>query len=201
MSNFKGRPAQPKCDCGKALYKRMDAGPVKTSDPYAWCRNRACAKHNKPQAEGSPHAPIGGVAAIVDPDALRASVGAPRKGSRAYAEAANKRAREIVAARPPLARKAKPAHVPATVEAAVSEAVEMARKAAAKVAPAEGEPPAVQMARARIKKAIESVKQEYTSNVIGLALALVAQETGSHEAANALIRDYKLDAAYGIQPR
>ncbi|MBI5495548.1 MAG: hypothetical protein HY904_11030 [Deltaproteobacteria bacterium] len=44
-------PKHPPCPrCGRALYKSMTPKAVKKSDPWAWCRNPACAAHNVDQS-------------------------------------------------------------------------------------------------------------------------------------------------------
>lgn len=83
-----GRPKQPKCpECGKALYKRMDPGQVKKSDPYAWCRNKACALHNRPQ-ETSRFSPLGAddgkvMLPAAEPDATEAAESEAKRAKRA----------------------------------------------------------------------------------------------------------------------
>lgn len=44
-------PKHPKCSaCGRALYKAKDKGArVRPDDPWAWCRNLACAYHGLDQ--------------------------------------------------------------------------------------------------------------------------------------------------------
>jgi hypothetical protein len=45
-------PPHPKCpECGKALYKRADPGPVKKEDPWAFCRNPKCLFGKSPSPE------------------------------------------------------------------------------------------------------------------------------------------------------
>ena len=60
---------------------------------------------------------------------------------------------------------------------------------------------AVAKARARIKAVIDATEEQYGPEAIGLALAIVSQETGNHAAANSLIREYRLLEKYGIQPK
>lgn len=60
------------------------------------------------------------------------------------------------------------------------------------------EPESLQKARARIRKAI-SDGGEYSQNVIGLTLTIVAQEMGSNEVADKLIDEYKLTKLFGIR--
>ena len=141
----KGRPKQPKCpECGKAMYKRMDVGGVKKTDPYAWCRNGACSLHNRPQ-ETSRFSPLG----------EKITTGVP-----ALDEAMAKGLPSVPA-----------------------------------------EPEAVAKARARIKDVMDAAETQFGSNAVGLALAIVTQELGNHEAANALIAEYDLAKRFGIEPR
>lgn len=45
-------PPHPKCPgCQRALYKRMDAGPVRTSDAWAWCRYEGCPLSGRNQSK------------------------------------------------------------------------------------------------------------------------------------------------------
>lgn len=60
---------------------------------------------------------------------------------------------------------------------------------------------AVAKARARIKAVIDATEEQYGPEAIGLALAIVSQETGNHTAANSLIKEYGLLEKYGIQPK
>ena len=59
------------------------------------------------------------------------------------------------------------------------------------------QPPAVKIARERIRAAI-STGGDMAPSMIGLALAVLAQEIGSHKAANQLIKDFNLTGKYGI---
>jgi len=60
------------------------------------------------------------------------------------------------------------------------------------------EPPAVQKARKRIQSVIPEKSDEAT-NIIGLTLALMAQELGNNNIADQLIDEYDLTELYGIQ--
>lgn len=57
------------------------------------------------------------------------------------------------------------------------------------------EPEAVKAAREKIK----AVVGDGAPNLIGLALAVLAQEIGSFKAANQLIDDFKLTESFGVQ--
>lgn len=61
------------------------------------------------------------------------------------------------------------------------------------------EPIAVQKARQRIRQLVKAVTADQDKSAVGLVLAIVNQETGSHEAANQIIDEYKLDELFGIQ--
>ncbi len=78
--------------------------------------------------------------------------------------------------------------------------IEQAVKKAMKEDP-EQEPEAVTKARNRIRDVLKAVEAKFGTNAVGLALAIVSQETGSDEAANALIAEYRLSELYGIQQR
>jgi hypothetical protein len=216
MSNFKGRPEQPKCEhCGKALYKRMDPGAVKPADPYAWCRNAACSHFNQDQSGGtSRFQPQGGAAPapaakpaakpVAKPVAAAAKPATPAKAPPKPAptsEAAAKKAPvPVIAPRPAPPKTAKPT-LPALADDALLAAVEASVEEAAAERKAGVEGEATAKARERIRKAMEAVEATYSRSVIGLALAIVAQETGSQAAANALITEFNLQEQYGIQPR
>ncbi len=200
MSDGKGRPVQPKCEqCGKALYKRMDSGGVKTTDPYGWCRNAKCSAYNTDQSGESRFAPIGGAA----PDKAE-----PKPKAEAKPSGKPSKAPKVV---PPAPKKAppKPDKAKAKARAAkdAAEAAKVAEDAAAAVGAAseaseapEGSTP-LDKARHRIGLAMKAVEKTYSKAVIGLTLAIVSQEMGSHEAANALIREYDLTEQYGIEPK
>jgi outer membrane biosynthesis protein TonB len=202
----KGRPVQPKCPkCGKALYKRMDPGGVKTSDPYGWCRNASCESYNVDQSGESRFAPIGGAA----PPPKKAPEAKPKAEGKPEAKPAAKPAAAPKVTPPPpkkapapVAKKAAKAKADADAKASAEVAEAAAKAVGAKLsAPAKGEGDAVDKARERISKALEAVEATYSKAVIGLALAIVSQQMGSHEAANALIAEYDLEAKYGIKPR
>jgi hypothetical protein len=69
------------------------------------------------------------------------------------------------------------------------------------IEPPDTEPEAVQKARARIKAVLDATEAQFSPGHVGLALAIVSQETGNDEAANSLIHEYNLTELYGIQPR
>lgn len=169
----KGRPKQPKCkSCGKSLYKRMDTGQVLKTDPYAWCRNKDCKKYNQDQSGKSRFKPLGD-------DAVKKSQTA------GYWDAIRGKGKEG-SKEPPPAKPSKPKSLPMATPPVLVE-------------PKEPEP--VRKARARIREVMEATEAQFGPNTIGLALAIVSQETGNHEAANSLIREYNLTKLYGIQPR
>jgi len=76
-----------------------------------------------------------------------------------------------------------------------------ARKAKPKAEPPRpGETEAVTKARARIRSVVDAAEAQFGANTIGLALAIVSQETGNQDAANLLIKEYNLTELFGIQP-
>jgi hypothetical protein len=80
-----------------------------------------------------------------------------------------------------------------------SEAV--AQPSLPEVAPVPTEPEAVKKARVRIREILfRVIPGQFDASTVGVALALVSQETGNHAAANALIAEYSLTEKYGIQP-
>jgi len=188
MSNYKGRPKQPRCDCcGKALYKRMDAGPVKPSDPYAYCRNVACDRHGDIRTP-----PVATGPQAAEPDGRKKS---PRSATK-------KKSRKATA-KPPV-KETVAAEAPPPAEAPVQTPVQAPKPLCAKCGCAvceclPVEPEVVQEARQRIRKAIAGAGR-YSTNVIGLALSIVAQEMGSHEVANELINEFQLTKRFGIVP-
>jgi hypothetical protein len=92
--------------------------------------------------------------------------------------------------------KAAPSVSLAKLRIAVEKGEQQAKKAARK---AEGEPEAIRKARSRIRAILVKVGAVgMDSNVIGITLAIVSQETGNHEAANALIDKFDLEDAFGI---
>lgn len=64
--------------------------------------------------------------------------------------------------------------------------------------PIQSESQLVKKARGRIETAIQG-NPDLAPNVVGLALALLAQSMGSNRAANALIDQYELTKLYGVQ--
>lgn len=179
-----GRPEQPKCpECKRAVYKRMDAGPVKTSDPYAWCRNQKCDMYNTDQSGGKTRFPALGGKAPEKP-AKKAEAEKPPKF-----------------AKPAKEREAAEDEKPAKPLKTARPTVKLGKKPE-KAAKSDEEKAAImESARERIKKAIGAVEQSYSKAIIGLALAIVSQEIGQHDAADSLIREFKLEKKYGLKPK
>lgn len=198
----KGRPVQPKCShCGKALYKRMDPGGVKTTDPYGWCRNASCEAYNTDQSGESRFAPVGGTAPVKPASAKTE----PKPAAKVEPKATGK-APKVVPPKPTKAPAPDKAKTKARAATDAAEAAEVAEAAAAAVGAKSAEPSgskegAVAKARERIGLALAAVEKTYSKAVIGLTLAIVSQEMGSHEAANALIAEYGLTEQYGIEPK
>jgi len=61
------------------------------------------------------------------------------------------------------------------------------------------EPEVIRTARARIKALIDRATEGHPPQAVHLVLAIVNQETGNHSAANALIREYRLDKLFGLR--
>jgi len=213
-----GRPKQPRCEhCGKALYKRMDPGQVRKSDPYAWCRNKACSHYNTDPSGASRFAPLGGVEALAKAPVKRKPKPKAKKPkavlawpvARSEADAELMRAIEDMPDGPD--RIEAHARLAATIEVALkAKAAEDAApdiggddlaQAIAEAKAEASEPEAVSKARSRIRKVVEAAESQFGPQAIGLALAIVTQETGNNEAANHLIQEYDLELAYGIEAR
>ncbi len=188
-SNRKGRPQQPKCACGKAIYKRMDAGPVATSDPYAWCRNQDCAHFNKDQSGDSRHAPASANGnKSAQPSAPKATKPAPPA----------KQAKESKKGSKPIPGSAK--------TKSVEKRSEPTEEQMLPPPPAEEESKPAPTALDGVSKVREQIKKvlgadgAYKREAIGLALALLCQELGSNSPANSLIEEFDLQKQFGINP-
>lgn len=164
-SNRKGRPKHPPCPaCKKSLYKQMGKKPCSTEDPWAFCRNEACKLYGQDQTGGKASAALSVPKGKPLPPKLPAL---------------------------PHAKKGKPA--PAVKTAATpgkDPFKEMSEALKARSVP-KTEPEEIKRARARIKEALH-VNGEYTKSVVGLTLALAAQELGSQDVANRLIDEFDL---------
>jgi len=175
-----GRPQQPKCECGKSLYKRMDPGSVKTSDPYGWCRNKKCSRYNVDQSGESRFSPLEGEPVGTAPTTPTA----PAKPESDVVDPAHDAKRQK-SLRKSLAKTKAKKEAPEAPEPE-----------------SEGdEPEAVRKARARIKKVVEAAKVQFGTQTVGLVLAICSQETGNHDAANQLIAEYNLTERFGIEPQ
>lgn len=227
-----GRPQQPKCShCNKALYKRMDAGPVKVEDTYGWCRNPSCDHYNQDQSGASRFKPLEGklkaARAAVDSALDGAAPAGKRSNTILPPAGASTKSKTI----PPAAKvipietgkKSAPAAAPAeepkakaktkTIPPASSEkhgkpvlnvaptaakaGTEGAKRAGESIPPP-GEHPAVTKGRRRIKKLLAAAGKDMV-NAIGVALAIVKQETSDDKAVNGLIEALKL-GEHGFKP-
>lgn len=74
-----------------------------------------------------------------------------------------------------------------------------ASKKSAKALASKEEPDAIRKARERIRAFVREVTKDAPKASIGIVLALVNQETGSHKAANALIDELDLEKSFGIR--
>jgi hypothetical protein len=174
-----GRPKQPPCPkCGKALYKRPDAGSVNTTDPYGWCRNEACETFGTDQSGSSRF------------DKKASKKDKPKQQELFKKPTKDKKAPEVETTK----KKTK------TVVEEVKEAIEDVPELVDEDdIDDEQESDALQVARKRIRQIMEVVEQTHGKHLIALALAILSQDTGSHSAANAFIREYGLDKKYGIK--
>lgn len=178
-----GRPQQPKCEsCGKAMYKRMDAGPVKTDDAYGWCRNPECEHYNQDVSGSSRFKPLEGVSAPKKSDkADKKAKPAPEAKAKEKGDKSDK---------PKKSSKATAAVAAAEAEAGPTSKPEL------NTAEALAESRALSKARKRITKIIEG-DGESKAKAIGVALGLLNQETGSKDDSNRLISELNLEQ-YGI---
>jgi hypothetical protein len=179
-----GRPKQPPCPkCGKALYKRPDAGSVNTTDPYGWCRNTSCETFGTDQSGASRFdkkaASKKGQQELFKKGA-EAKPKAKSKPEAPEVETTNKKSKTVVE----------------EVKEAIEDVPELVDE---DDIDDEQESDALQVARKRIRQIMEVVEQTHGKHLIALALAILSQDTGSHSAANAFIREYGLDKKYGIK--
>lgn len=223
MTKGKGRPKQPKCPhCAKALYKRMQAGQVKKTDPYAWCRNKKCARYNIAQDPATRFGPLGGVALAPRPKAKPKPAPKPKvpKPTLEWPEMdAETPTGASLASQMWIVDAMKDGPNRTEAHATLVATIRVARQAEANedAAPDIGggamaeailsatmdatEPSSLAKARARIRTVVERAASQFSPQTVGLALAIVSQETGNHDAANALIAEYGLTERYGIEPR
>jgi hypothetical protein len=192
---MKTHAEHPKCSlCGKSLYKWMGHPPSKTwmangkeykgknttgvaeqpprpEDPYAYCRNKKCDMYAKDQSK----------------QLEQAKKTATKQVEKAIQEAVQ-----------PLELKPKPERCPNVANHAPGTKCVICDAVTPLPAPESDEPKAVREARERIRKAVLNGGQ-YSHNVIGLALTIVAQEMGGNKIANQLIDEYKLTEMFGIE--
>jgi len=194
-----GRPKQPPCPaCGKILFKHMPdpelqaAGKyrsVKKSDPYAFCRNPDCEAHGDIREKGytAPEAPSEGQHAETQQGGKKQTKPKGKvKIKSKTREAAGEAARE---AKKAPSKSEKPAPRPLCEICGRVECI------CDKVP--DNEPEAVTKARSRIRRALQQ-NGNYTHNIIGLVLTMLAQELGNKDIADQLIDEYKLTQRFGI---
>jgi hypothetical protein len=207
-----GRPVQPKCPhCGKAMYKRMDAGAVKTEDSYGWCRNAACDHFNVDQSGASRFKALEGVeakpskvakleeAAGITPKAK--SIAPPKaKTTILPPAAASTKAKTLPpgAIEAPKAKKAKQEAEPAPVAAKSKSIAPEAVKAKPLTVPPSDDPAEMIKARRRIKKII-AAEGDSKASAIGAALGILNHEAGNTKLGDKLIQELGL-SEYGINP-
>jgi hypothetical protein len=193
-------PQHPSCECGKALFKSPVAAKVKPSDPYAYCRNPACAQYTFRDLLGKTG---------FDPKNTKAVTLEQLKASKPIAGAPKPSKRRQVGPGPaptsvlvtkPRASKApeeKPVPTPKPTSKRGRKRAAMPISEAPPKKPAEPDP--IAKARVRIKELLGEVAGDAPRSAIGLVLAIVSQETGNQKAAEALIDEFKLDATFGLQ--
>lgn len=190
-------PKHPTCSkCGKALFKSALSAKVKPTDPYAFCRNKSCEDYClKGAAE-----PDGKVTKAKRGE-TRAAVPEKPVDQAVPVEGASEPAKSRKKAPPPAIV---PADIPKADIPAKPTAVSK-RGLARKAVPAdalpklkrEAEP--IAKARQRIREIVTKISDGRPREAIGLVLALVSQETGNQSAADALIKEFKLDEKFGLQ--
>ena len=168
----KKHPKHPRCPgCSKAMYKGLkgDKAPKKT-DPWRFCRNKKCELFLRDQT-------ISG-----EPTVVGAKPVADEK------KRGDQIAQDLLDAPPEkvATKKVVKAHGPQLQSLLAGNG--------------RAEHQAIAITRARIRATLEEAGAgDYDHNIVGIALALLSQETGNHAAANALIDEYKLDERFGIQ--
>ena len=196
-------PTHPRCPkCSKPLFKRIDSGKVKKTDPYAYCRNAACELfHGR---EPGRVRTIGladvGWASDVAPTPAPAKASGRARGRTVQAAA------EIVKSAAAAMETKSGVETPKLVDSppASRSGKRLPRKA---IPLADKTPPTMPMqavdAVEKVRRRIKEILAKFTGDgapreAIGLALAIANQETGSHAAANALIDEFDL-GRFGIQ--
>lgn len=188
-------PKHPRCPaCGKSMFKSATSKPVKTTDPWVFCRNEKCplfGNQTDYTAEQITDATV----------AFMAGKGKPKAASPAPADTDTGDG-----ASEPTVETGEGVEVAAEPTAV---APEQPKKGKAKGKPkangkkdngdaAELEDGVIKKASGRIEKAIEQ-NGPYSHNICSLALSMVSKELGAAQA-NALIEKYKLTELFKINP-
>jgi len=210
-------PQHPNCSaCRKALFKSAAAAKVKPSDPYAFCRNPACAEYTfrndrptdpkKPTPEQLAKAVrISGKASngLDGKSAKTVSTQKPKQSVKVDHSASLKAVKEadkIIAITPAPEPASEPAPKTVRINPKPVSARGVPRRAVpiseAPAKPKESEPLA--KARTRLRAILEAVTVGQPKESISLVLAILNQETGNQKAAEALIDEFKLDEKYGL---
>lgn len=163
----------PRCpSCGRAMYKSMEPKAVKASDPWAYCRNKACAVGGVDQSKTVVLTALGDKTSKVIAG-IKAAQPSPKQ---------IKAAKKSIAAAADIPRHSKK------------------QQPTPEAKPSKQEPIEVQRARERIRTAL-AINGDHSKAAIGLTLTIVAQEMGSHEVANKLIDEFNLSNQFGIEKR
>lgn len=208
-------PQHPSCECGKALFKSPAAAKVKPSDPYAYCRNPACAQYTFRDLLGKPGfdpkttkklslEQLQASKTIAGASAAKAlkKAGNIVKPTIAKGKGQTAGYAEIIAGKPDkriLREKAAPAAPPPAPKPVSKRGFKRAAMPISEAPKKPAEPEPIAKARTRIKELLGEVAGDAPRSAIGLVLAIVSQETGNQKAAEALISEFKLDELFGLQ--
>lgn len=181
--------AHPKCpSCGRALYKAMEQGAkVKPADPYQFCRNNACelwGYREAPAEEPAPEeTPAGEETEAIEPATVEP---APMPRPPAPPPGVVRRRRG-----------SRPASEPTPEAPAVEPDVAEAPTISKAIEGVDGGGDSIDKCRQQIRWIIRHVSAEHSQSAIGLALAILNQELGHHDAANIIIDELGLHE-YGL---
>lgn len=202
--NWKPRPKQPKCPCcGKSLYKGLPPSTpgkyksVKKTDPYKFCRNEECMAFGDITEHG--YEAIDGSEPVSKQEAKRPSSSkAKSKPSTKVPEGVKTVAEQPIEAEPE-DTEAEPEDTEAEAPRPLCQICGRVECICDQLGDG-SESEQVRQARDRIKRALIQ-DGDYTHNLIGLVLTMLAQELGNNGIANQLIDDYNLSDRYGIHKR
>ncbi len=209
-------PQHPSCpDCKKALFKSPYAAKVKPSDPYAYCRNKVCPSYTFRAVVGEVgKKPM--TAQIMGALPIRSDAAVNRNGPASSKVARGRSKTEAVGAildkatealAPPKVVPHPETGIPVPVDTRLAPAKPVSKRGAKRAAmPSSEAPPKrapepepIAKARERLRTLLKQVAGDAPREAVGLVLAILTQETKSQKAAEALIDEFKLDEAFGLQ--